>query len=203
MATEYGGYMGKILRIDLTTETAEEYPFTDLQRRETLGGKALAYRILAEQLTGKETAFSEENLLILSTGPLTGTGAPGSARFEITTISPKSNMPVSSNCGGNFGVFLKKAGYDALILSGQCKRHRRIEITETDMQKQRRRQIDPSFMAAPDASFLPFPVLCHLSDPSRSERCFLSLYLPLGSLFCSLYCRVTVSNAVDRIPVAL
>ena len=25
MATEYGGYMGKILLIDLTTETTEEY----------------------------------------------------------------------------------------------------------------------------------------------------------------------------------
>ena len=36
MATEYGGYMGKILLIDLTTETTEEYPFTDQQRRETL-----------------------------------------------------------------------------------------------------------------------------------------------------------------------
>ena len=40
MATEYGGYMGKILLIDLTTETTEEYPFTDQQRRETLGGKS-------------------------------------------------------------------------------------------------------------------------------------------------------------------
>lgn len=63
MATEYGGYMGKILLIDLTTETTEEYPFTDQQRRETLGGKALAYRILADQVTGKESTFSEENLL--------------------------------------------------------------------------------------------------------------------------------------------
>lgn len=26
MATEYGGYMGKILLIDLTTETTEEIP---------------------------------------------------------------------------------------------------------------------------------------------------------------------------------
>ena len=99
MATEYGGYMGKILLIDLTTETTEEYPFTDQQRRETLGGKALAYRILADQVTGKESAFSEENLLILSTGPFTGTGAPGSIRFDITALSPKTGLPSSSNCG--------------------------------------------------------------------------------------------------------
>ena len=69
MAMEYGGYMGKILLIDLTSEIVEEYPFTDQQRRETLGGKALAYRILADQLTGEEKAFSEENLPVLSTGP--------------------------------------------------------------------------------------------------------------------------------------
>lgn len=131
MAAEYGGYMGRILRINLSTETTEEYPFTDQQRRETLGGKALAYRILAEQLTGNEQPFSEENLLILTTGPLTGTGAPGSSRFEITAISPQSSIPVSSNCGGSFGVFLKKAGYDALILSGQCRHHRWIELTGT------------------------------------------------------------------------
>ena len=105
MATEYGGYMGKILLIDLTTETTEEYPFTDQQRRETLGGKALAYRIFADQVTGKESAFSEENLLILSTGPFTGTGAPGSIRFDITALSPKTGLPSSSNCGGSFGLY--------------------------------------------------------------------------------------------------
>ena len=41
MAAKYGGYMGKILQIDLTTETAREDPFTDQQRRETLGGRPI------------------------------------------------------------------------------------------------------------------------------------------------------------------
>ena len=76
MATEYGGYMGKILLIDLATETTEEYPFTDQQRRDTLGGKMLADHILSHKLTVREHPFSEENLIILSTGPLTGTGVP-------------------------------------------------------------------------------------------------------------------------------
>jgi len=93
MATEYGGYMGKILLIDLTTETTEEYPFTDQQRRETLGGKALAYRILADQVTGKESAFSEENLLILSTGPFTGTGAPVLFGLTLQHCLPKQDSP--------------------------------------------------------------------------------------------------------------
>lgn len=134
MATKYGGYMGKILWIDLTTETTREYPFTDQERRETLGGKTLSYHILHKELTGIELPFSEENLVILSTGPLTGTGAPGSVRFDITTLSPKTGLPMSSNCGSRFGLYLKKAGYDALILSGRCKTHRWLEVREDQIQ---------------------------------------------------------------------
>ena len=124
--------MGRVLLIDLTTETAAEYTWSDRQRRETLGGKIMASRILADHLTGNEPAFSEENWVILSTGPLTGTGAPGSVRFDITAVSPKTGLPTSSNCGGNFGLYLKKAGYDAVILSGRCKAHRWLEICDIE-----------------------------------------------------------------------
>ena len=130
LASNFGGYMGKVIQIDLTTETVKEYPWTDRQRQLYLGGKIMANRILADHLTGTETAFSEENRVILSTGPLTGTGAPGSIWFDITALSPKTGLPSSSNCGGSFGLYLKKAGYDALILTGRCKAHRWLEICE-------------------------------------------------------------------------
>lgn len=131
MATEYSGYMGKILHVDLTAETAKEYPWSDEQRRQTLGGKAAAMEILSKHLTGREQPFSEKNRIIFSTGPLTGTGAPGSDRFEITTLSPKTGTVASSNCGGKFGVGLKKAGLDGLILSGRCTKPSWLEINET------------------------------------------------------------------------
>ena len=134
MASKFGGYAGKVIQIDLTTETVKEYPWTDRQRQLYLGGKIMANRILADHLTGTESAFSEENWVILSTGPLTGTGAPGSVRFDITALSPKTNIPTSSNCGGNFGLYLKKAGYDALILSGCSRVHRWLEISEERIQ---------------------------------------------------------------------
>lgn len=39
MASKYAGYMGKVVMVDLTTETVSEYPWTDKQRELYLGGK--------------------------------------------------------------------------------------------------------------------------------------------------------------------
>ena len=130
MASKYAGYMGKVMLVDLTAETVSEYPWSDEQRELYLGGKIMAARILCDHLTGKETAFSEENWVVISTGPLTGTGAPSSARFNISALSPQTGILASSNCGGSFGFHLKKAGYDALILKGKCRGRKWLEISE-------------------------------------------------------------------------
>ena len=128
MATSYGGYMGKVMELDLTTQQAKEYPWTDEDRRLFVGGKIMAARILQDLLTGSENPFSEEAPLIISTGPLTGTGAPSSFRFNISSLSPQTGIVASSNCGGTFGYFLKKAGLDALIIRGRCAEHTWLEI---------------------------------------------------------------------------
>ena len=97
MASKYAGYMGKVILADLTTETVAEYPWSDELRELYLGGKIMAARILWDHLTGSETAFSEENWVVISTGPLTGTGAPSSARFNISALSPLTGILASSN----------------------------------------------------------------------------------------------------------
>ena len=130
MSSKYAGYMGKVMMVDLSTETVTEYPWSDEQRELYLGGKIMAARILCDHLTGKETPFSEENWVVISTGPLTGTGAPSSARFNISALSPQTGILASSNCGGSFGFHLKKAGYDALILKGQCSGRKWLEIND-------------------------------------------------------------------------
>ena len=61
MESKYSGYMGKIMEVDLTTETVREYPWSDERRELYLGGKIMAARILCDHLTGKEKPFSEEN----------------------------------------------------------------------------------------------------------------------------------------------
>ena len=128
MATKYGGYMGKVVLLDLTKRTAEEYPWTDEQREKYIGGKIMAARILGDELTGTETPLSGENLIVISTGPLTGTGAPSSGRFNLSCLSPQTGFLTSSNCGGTFGYYLKRAGMDALIIRGRCDKHTWIVI---------------------------------------------------------------------------
>ena len=128
MSTKYAGYMGRVMQVDLSTGEVSEYPWTDEQREKYIGGKMMGARILADNLTGREEAFSEENLLVITTGPLTGTPAPSSNRFNISSISPQTRIIASSNCGGNFGLYLKKAGYDALVLRGRCRSRSWLEI---------------------------------------------------------------------------
>ena len=130
MDTKYSGYMGRVLAIDLTSQTAAPYPWSDRDRELYVGGKIMAAKILADHLTGKEQAFSEENWVVISTGPLTGTGAPSSSRFNISALSPQTGILASSNCGGGFGTYLKKAGYDAVILKGKCETPCWLEIRD-------------------------------------------------------------------------
>ena len=117
--TNYAGYMGKVIRLDLGSRSVSEYPWTDRDRQLYLGGKAMASKIMYDNFTGSEKPLEPENIIVISTGPLTGTGAPSSSRFNISTLSPQTGITTSSNCGGNFGHYLKKAGYDALIIAGK------------------------------------------------------------------------------------
>lgn len=128
MSHSYGGYMGRVGLVDLSTQQISDYPWTDRDRELFIGGKIMAAKILCDNLTGKEEPYSEENLVVISTGPLTGTGAPSSSRFNLSTLSPQTGIIATSNCGGSFGYHLKKAGYDALILRGRCKEHAWLEM---------------------------------------------------------------------------
>lgn len=120
---EQFGYMGNVLEVDLSSETARVLPLPS-----TLGGKALAAQLMLRYLRGGETALSEENVVVITTAPLTLSGAPGTARFDIAALSPRDDRPAIANCGGSFGLALRRAGYDALILRGRCRELRWLEI---------------------------------------------------------------------------
>ncbi|MDO8847246.1 MAG: aldehyde ferredoxin oxidoreductase family protein [Coriobacteriia bacterium] len=124
------GWMGRVLRIDLTSREVSDYPWSADDRRTWLGGKSMAARILADVLTAETDPLGPENVMVIATGPLTGTGAPSSARFDISARSPLTGLIASSNCGGPFGTYLKKAGVDALVIEGTAGSPVWLEVSE-------------------------------------------------------------------------
>jgi len=134
MGTKLGGYAGKVLKIDLTRRETGEYPWTDEDRSRYLGGKIMAAKILYDAIQPGTDGFAPENVLVVSTGPISGTGAPSSSRFNLSAVSPLTGLCASSNCGGNFGLNLKRAGYDALVITGKSETPVWVEITEESVQ---------------------------------------------------------------------
>ena len=132
--SKYCGYMGKVIKIDLTNQTYEDFPWTDADRERTLGGKVMAGDILYHHIRKGMTAWDEDNWLVITTGPLTGCGVPSSSRFNISTISPLTGVLTSSNSGGDFGLMLKRCGYDGAIITGKAKTPTRIHITPDNVE---------------------------------------------------------------------
>ena len=130
MKSKYGAYCGKIVKIDLTTREITDYPFSDEERKLFLGGKIMAAKIIYDNIKTKIDPLSPENMIVIATGPLNAMGAPCSSRFDTSTISPLTNLYTSSNCGGNFGMALKRAGYDAIIITGKSEEHIYLSITD-------------------------------------------------------------------------
>ena len=125
-----GGYMGKILDIDLTTKTIKEIPLDYDVARKWLGGKGLAIKILYDELKQLEAKgisprdidpFGPENVVVFATGPGTGIpGFPSPGRYHVMALkSPLTGSIGSANSGGEWGPFLKFSGFDALIIRGK------------------------------------------------------------------------------------
>ena len=130
MTTKYKGYTGRMLDIDLTTGKIGEYEVSDRDRELFLGGRFLSTKILWDELAPGTAPLSPKNVLIVMTAPMTGTGAPCTSRYDISAKSPLTGAIGHSNSGGNFGINLKRAGWDGIVVRGKAKRLSYIEIED-------------------------------------------------------------------------
>lgn len=131
--TNYKGYMGKVLFVDVTNKTYREFPWTDEDRERTVGGKIMAADILLNHIRPGMKAFDEDNWVVITTGPLTRCKSPSSTRFNVSTVSPLTGILTSSNCGGPFGRRLKKAGWDGMVITGKADELTWIEIDNDEV----------------------------------------------------------------------
>ena len=130
MPTKYKGYMGDMLLVDLSSGEVSHYDVPDEDYEQYLGGKGLAAKILFDLLPTGTDPLGKDAILIINTGPLTGSWGPCTSRFNVTAKSPLTGCIASSNCGGNFGIHLKKCGYDGIIIRGKAEKPVYLDVTE-------------------------------------------------------------------------
>ena len=87
-----------------------------------LGGLGFNARTLYNEVGPEVDSLSADNIVVISPGALTGSGAPTACRTEITTKSPLTGIIGTGNFGGAWGDALKHAGYDSIIITGKSRK---------------------------------------------------------------------------------
>jgi aldehyde:ferredoxin oxidoreductase len=116
------GYIGKILRVNLSEQssTIEEPP--ENFYRQYFGGEGFVGYFLLNELQRGVEPLSPDNKLIFATGPLTGVPVGGCGRHSVGGKSPLTGAFGEAEAGGHWGAELKMAGFDAIIMEGKAKR---------------------------------------------------------------------------------
>ena len=123
------GYAGNILRIDLSTGEVTKTPTAEYAEG-FIGGRGLGCKIYWEEVPPQIDAFDPLNHLMFLTGPLAGVPGFSGARWQVCAKSPLHDRFSYCNLGGSWGVYLKYAGYDAVVVKGKAERPVYIFIDE-------------------------------------------------------------------------
>lgn len=114
-------YAGKILRVNLTTGKISTEPLSEEMAKNYIGGIGLGIRLLFDNSKPGTDAFDPDNPLIYLTGPLSGTlGPTGGNSYAVVSKSPATGGIGNAESHGFFGPDLKRAGYDAVIITGKA-----------------------------------------------------------------------------------
>ncbi|MCX7179920.1 MAG: aldehyde dehydrogenase, partial [Proteobacteria bacterium] len=113
------GEIGFDLEVDLSRGSIDRVETDPNDTKLYLGGLGTNAKIMWDRVPPDTEPFSEDNLLIFSSGLLCGTGAPGCNRTIVSTISPQTRLNAYSMMGGFWAPELKYAGYDKVIIRGK------------------------------------------------------------------------------------
>ena len=125
-----GGYMGKILRVDLSNEKiSEETPDSETLRK-YIGGTGLGVKYLYEEVPPGVEWSDSENRIMFMAGPLSGTKVNGSGIFSVVSKGPMTNLAGTTQANGYFGAYLKLSGFDGIVVQGKSDRWLYLYIHE-------------------------------------------------------------------------
>jgi len=128
---EFKGYAGSGLWVDLSTGIIKKESLdADLVKR-FLGGYGFTNKLAYDLIDTDVDPLSPENVVIIGSGALSGTLAPGSTKVMATT-----KLPINNAIGTPFGGFshlLKCAGYDYIVITGRSDKPVYLKIMDDDI----------------------------------------------------------------------
>jgi len=110
-----GAINGKMLNVRLNSGTVEVEQIPEETYRKYLGGYGIGSRLMFDRIPKGADPLGPDNVLGLFPGLLTGTPFFG-IRYQAVAKSPKTGGWGDANAGGDFGPYLKNAGWDGIML---------------------------------------------------------------------------------------
>jgi len=128
------GWQGRVLRVDLTRRKYVVQELDGFVARDFIGGRGLAAKILWDELPPGVDPLSPHNKLIFAAGPLTGLTNVNMGKLVVAAKSPITGGYGDGNIGAWAGVYMRRAGYDAVVVEGRAERPTYIYIDEKGVQ---------------------------------------------------------------------
>jgi aldehyde:ferredoxin oxidoreductase len=114
------GYAGKLLFIDLNQKKAKTEILRDEFCAKYIGGNGFGIRLLLDNTKPKIDPLGPDNVLVFAVGPFAGTMVPTSGKYIVQGKSPLTGFMGESISSGMWGQNLKRAGYDAIVITGRA-----------------------------------------------------------------------------------
>ena len=129
------GYAGTILYVDLTTGKTRTEKLSEEDAKKYIGGIGLGMKLWLTHSKPGVDPLNPENPLVLALGPVSGTMFPtGGNGHAFISKSPATNGVGEAVSHGTFGAELKRAGYDAVILTGKAEKPVYLWIDDDSVQ---------------------------------------------------------------------
>ncbi|MEE8471368.1 MAG: aldehyde ferredoxin oxidoreductase family protein [Dehalococcoidia bacterium] len=122
--------MRKLLRVNLSKGVIKEEDIPDGVAEAFVGGRGFGAKYVYDEIQPGIDPLGRENKLMIGVGPLAGTSAQSLSKWMVYTKSPLTGTYTRSCGGGDFGAWLKWAGFELIILEGMAAKPAYLHIKD-------------------------------------------------------------------------
>lgn len=128
-----GGFWGRYIRVDVGSGEARVVPIELEALRAFVGGAGLGALLLHRETSPGYDPLGPEAALVIAFGPLAGTPLTTSAKLAVLAKSPLTDRITDALSSSSFALAGKRAGFDALVVTGRAAEPSVVLIDETSV----------------------------------------------------------------------